>query len=554
MPAAVPAPGEARSIPKFVMRKFLEMTLIAPELAVVRRVALKPFGLAAAISAAAIAAQAAEVQLHPVPENATPSRVFHVKVNGTPVFTEAFKDIHYVHFSAEGEVTVEVEAPAMIHEFSISPKSREVEADLWGPLATLKVREPGQLVVTVNKALRLFLFVDPIDRSVPVPGAPGVASILDFNVDPTGRRLDTARIQHAIDAVAGRGGVLYFPPGTYLTGTLALKSNLTVHLAGGAVILGSPNRNDYPVDRGFKEADHVNDPENYSNQGAKMTYSRLILVDNARNVRITGRGVIDGQGKIVRDQGKPANLIRIRNASDVTVEGVILRDPAAWNTHVLHSDNVTFRNVKIVNDRTVKNTDGINPDASRDVLIEDCFFYCGDDTIAIKTSGNSNFVRNAERITVRGCIMLTKKSAMKLGTESFADYQRDITFEDNDVVEADRAMSLYCSDGAKFESIRWLNNRIERTYPDVLQRTIHFRVIDRGGEEAGHIRDILIKDTEVATASPNPPTMQGYDEEHGIRDIRFVNFKVGGEMCRSAADARLETNEFVSGVTFWVDE
>lgn len=501
----------------------------------------------------AAASSAGDVQVYSVPAGATPSKVFRVTANGNPVFTESFKDIHYAHFSADGEVTVAIKAPSRIFKHSISPKSLDIDGKAARDTLTFTISGPRQLVVTINDAPRLFVFVDPIDADAPVPGEPGVASILDFDVDPSGRRPDTARIQHAIDTVAGAGGVLYFPPGTYLTGTLALKSNLTVYLAGGAVILGSPGRDDYPVDAGFKESDHINDPEHYSNQGAKMTYSRLILVDHAKNVRIAGRGVIDGRGKIVREQGKPANLIRIRDSSNVTVEGVILRDPAAWNTHVLYSDHVTFRNVKIINDRTVKNTDGINPDASQDVFIERCFFYCSDDTVAIKTSGNSRLLHNAERITVRGCVMLTKKSAMKLGTESFAEFQRDITFENNDVVEADRAMSLYCSDGAKFEHIRWLNNRVESTYPDVLQRTVHFTVIKRGGDKPGHIRNVLIKDTHVATASPNPPTMQGYDAAHGISGVRFVNFTVGGRVCRSAADARLEINEFVKDVTFEVE-
>ncbi|MGH8017089.1 MAG: glycoside hydrolase family 28 protein [Opitutaceae bacterium] len=497
--------------------------------------------------------EAVKLQTYQPAVRAHKSQIYRVTVNGQPVFPERFHDIDYVHFSAGGEVTVSVRTPSRIRKFSISPKARGIAAEAVGDTLTFTLTEPCQLIVTIGDAQRLFVFADAIDTEAPVPGRPGVASILDFDVDASGVRLETGRIQRAIDEVSRKGGTLYFPPGTYLTGTLALKSNLTLYLAGGTVLLGSPNREDYPVDAGFKEADLVNDPEHYTNQGAKMTYSRLLLVDHASNVRIAGRGVIDGQGQVVRPQGKPANLLRIRDSSNVTVEGVFLRNPAAWNTHVLHSDRVTFRDVKVLNNRTVRNTDGINPDASRDVLVERCFFYCGDDAVAIKTSGNSRLLRNAERITVRDCVMLTRKSAMKLGTESFAEYERDITFENNDVVEADRAMSLYCSDGAKFENIRWLNNRVESTYPDSQRRTLHFTVIERGGDEPGHIRNVLIKDTLVAEASPNPLVMKGHSEAHGIRDVRFVNFSVGGRMCHNAAEARLETNEFVSDVSFSVE-
>ena len=110
------------------------------------------------------------------------------------------------------------------------------------------------------------------------------------------------------------------------------------------------------------------------------------------------------------------------------------------------SDRVTYRNVKIVADRSVVNTDGFNPDSSQDVLVDGCFLLCGDDTIAIKSSGASNLLRNVERITVRNSQFITTTSAMKMGTESFADYHRDITFENNDVILADRAINLSCTD------------------------------------------------------------------------------------------------------------
>lgn len=78
-----------------------------------------------------------------------------------------------------------------------------------------------------------------------------------------------------------------------------------------------------------------------------MTFSRLILVDSAENVSIRGRGIIDGSGAVLRAQGKPANLLRIRNSRNVVIEGVLLRDPAAWNTHIHYSDGVTIRDVKL---------------------------------------------------------------------------------------------------------------------------------------------------------------------------------------------------------------
>jgi polygalacturonase len=273
------------------------------------------------------------------------------------------------------------------------------------------------------------------------------------------------------------------------------------------------------------------------------------LVDNAENVKVLGRGVIDGDGKNIRDQGKPANLIRIRNSKNVLFEGLILRDPAAWNTHILYSENVTFRNIKMINDRTVKNTDGINPDASKHVIIDDCFLYCSDDNIAVKTSRNSGLLQNAEDILVKNCVFLTKKSAMKLGTETFAEYQRNITFENNEVVEADRAMSLYCMDGAKFEDIRWINCCVESFFLDNQQKIMHFRVRDRNGESAGHIKNVLIKDCRFEKRSPEDPLFTGWNEDHQISDVHFENLVIDDKPCKSIEDIGLKTNEFVTNVT-----
>jgi len=325
--------------------------------------------LALGLLSAAAAATRGAIEIYPASARAVASPLYRVRADGRAVFTEAFTDVHYAHFSASGRVAISISTGAPITGYSIQPRFNAPTAKVAGDSLEFILDRPRQLVVTINGAQRLFLFVDAINPHAPRPDDPGVRSIADFGVDATGARLETKRIQDAIDRVAAAKGVLYFPPGTYLTGTLALKSDLTLYLAGGATLLGSIDRDDYPVDAGFKESDMKNDPEHWSNKGADMTYSRLLLIDRAHNVRLAGRGVIDGQGRLIRNQGKPANLLRIRDSAQVTVEGLILRDAAAWNTHVLYSRDVTIRDVKIINDRSVANSDGIDPDSAQDLPV-----------------------------------------------------------------------------------------------------------------------------------------------------------------------------------------
>ena len=499
-------------------------------------------------------ANAAElgVEVYPRPVHATPGTNFLVTAGGQGIFVERFTDVDVAQFAFQGEIPVTVRVAGTMSKIDVSPHAAQLAVQRDGDLLTFRLPQPMSVVLTID-GRRLLLLADGIDNEAPQPGLAEVRSVLDFGVDPSGGTLDTVRLQRAIDEVAAAHGTLFFPPGEYLTGTLALKSNLTFYLAAGARLLGSINPADYPVDAGFTESQGENFTPTFSIKGVDMTYSRLLLVDGASHVRIAGRGTIDGQGRQVRNQGKPANLLRIRNSSDVTVEGVTLRDPAAWNTHILYSDHVTIRGVKLLNDRSVLNSDGFDPDSSQDVLIERCFILAGDDAIAIKTSGNSKLLRSAERIAMRGCTIMTKKSAMKIGTETRAEAVSNITFADNNVIEAARAMTLNCYDGARFEHLRFERNRLESIFtPEKQQRLLMFQVKNRDGAQPGLIRDVLIADTASEVDSPEPSLMEGFDADHTISDVRFVNYTVAGRLCRNAADAKLDLKKFVENVTFSV--
>jgi polygalacturonase len=273
----------------------------------------------------------------------------------------------------------------------------------------------------------------------------------------------------------------------------------------------------------------------------------LILIEG-ENIHIWGRGAFDGSGTAVRAQGRPANLIRVRNSKNVLVEGIIQRDPAAWNTHILYCENVVFRGVKVLNDFALANTDGFDPDASKNVIIEDCFAYCNDDNIAIKTTNNLNLLQNVENITVRNCVFYTRKSSLKVGTETKGAMMRNILFENNDVIGCDRGLALYCNDGALFEDIRWVNNRIEKNVPDSQRRAIMFRISNRYGK--GNIRNLLIKDCVFYEDFPNKSTIEGLDEEHTIEGIVFDNVINNGKKAMSLEDFGIQINAFVKNVTF----
>ena len=218
------------------------------------------------------------------------------------------------------------------------------------------------------------------------------------------------------------GGTVVLPPGRFVTGTIRLASHVTLHLAAGALLEGSDDPADYPVDPGRvelgRDATLAGDARFY---GRTMTFSRLILVDDAAEVRIRGRGTISGSGRVLRTRHDAVpNLVRVRRSRAVVIEDVLLRDSAAWTLHILASDEVTVSNVKILNDRDNLNTDGIDPDMSTRVRIDRAFVYTKDDAICVKASRNGELEGDVSDIRVTNCVLSSRDAALKVGTESSA--------------------------------------------------------------------------------------------------------------------------------------
>src|SRR5262249_28481439 len=113
-------------------------------------------------------------------------------------------------------------------------------------------------------------------------------NVLDFGALPDGETLTTKQIQRAIDTCGTLGGgTVLIPSGNYVTGTLWLRSNLTLHLEAGATLLGSQNFDAFP-----KWSSQWEGP------GVKQGRAALICGEGLENIAITGRGTIDGRGKI----------------------------------------------------------------------------------------------------------------------------------------------------------------------------------------------------------------------------------------------------------------
>jgi polygalacturonase len=333
----------------------------------------------------------------------------------------------------------------------------------------------------------------------------------------------------------------------YRTGTLELKSNVRLYLAPGALLQGSPDPEDFPVDPGRREsAGDTSLAPDARFLGRTMTYSRLLLVDRAENVSIAGRGTIDGNGIFLRTHRNAApNLLRVRQSANVTVGDVLFRNSAAWSLHVLASSSVAFRNVKLVNDRTNLNTDGIDPDMSSDVTIDGSFIYTKDDAICVKATRNTDLSRDVRRISATNNLVSSLDAALKVGTESEAATFSDILFENNSVFDSGRAMSVVVRDGATYDRITFRGVRVGHNVAHLVEQVIGVRDPEA---RLGSVRDLTFDDvtapdfarpesnwTWYAQFRPGRPgadvdvdVFEGADDDHAVDGLRIKDVVVNG--------------------------
>lgn len=435
---------------------------------------------------------------------------------------QPFKHYHYAALDLAAPMHFTLDCSEKIESFEISPKSYGIKGVLNEKNElSFTLSHPQYILVRINNKHRFFLFAD----------APEVIpqgkqkNILSLGIDNTGRKNETAKIQKALNSVSGTNEILVFPKGIYKVNPLRIPGHSRIHLSRGAVLMADTQ--DITL---YKPNDEVET-------------KRFIYFKDVEDVKISGRGEINLNGRELRT--KYNNDARIRllffvKAKNIDIDGIFIKDPGSWNTQILYSDDISLRHIKMMNDTELSNTDGFDPDASRNVLIENCFAYCSDDNIAIKTTNYAKLLRDVDGITVRKCVFLTKKSSLKVGTETRGEVMKNILFEDNDVIESDRGMALYCSDGARFENIRYINNRFERNHPDSKQCGIQFVVNKRKPESRiGSINDVLVKDCVFECHFPKMSDVKAVEGTEGLQVV-FDNLVIAGKKCLTAEDAKMK--------------
>jgi len=242
--------------------------------------------------------------------------------------------------------------------------------------------------------------------SLTLPAAARTCDPARFGAKADGVTKDTKAIQAAIDDCAGAGGgTVTLTKGVYVSAPITLKSNITLDVAAGATLLGSPDHGDYPQATVFRAPG----------------MQALITAVNAHDIAITGAGTIDGNGggwwrdaKGARPSGimgqivfRP-RLIVFDHSRHIRLTGVTVQNSPSWQIIPYYSDDVVIRGIKVLAPADSPNTDAIDPFSSSNVVIDHVTADVGDDNVAIKSGkidspGPDSPSRN---ITITDCIFL----------------------------------------------------------------------------------------------------------------------------------------------------
>lgn len=297
--------------------------------------------------------------------------------------------------------------------------------------------------------------------------AQSIFNVVDFGAKGDGIAMNTTAINAAIISCHSKGGgTVYFPSGTFLTGSFEILSNVTLNLEAGAKILASPNLKDY-------------DDLGMSSENRNTSF---IWAKKAKNIGITGRGIIDGNDMAFFDpdslgpewsvdysrvrQGKdfkvrfpdgplmelerPGILMTFISCENMLFDGVTVQNSPNWSIHLGCCRYVDFNNIKVFNSLLVPNADAIDISQSQHVHITGCVLIAGDDGIAISPCADGFCDGEARDITVTNCTIESKSAAIRIGWAE--NSIKNCTFQ-NLVLNSNRGILINAREGETIENL-----------------------------------------------------------------------------------------------------
>ena len=325
--------------------------------------------------------------------------------------------------------------------------------------------------ISVGVGLVAALGVGMMAQSAYALGVGVSAKVCDartYGAKADGTTKDTKAIQAAIDdcSKAKGGGTVTLSGGTFLSAPIVLKDNVTLDLATGSTLLGSADHDDYPQLEVFRA------PGRQS----------LVSADHAKNIAITGGGVIDGNGQSWWTQARATpgagivgvgvfrpRLVVFNYCQHIRMEGVTVQNSPSWQIVPYYSDDIVIRNIKVLAPYPSPNTDAIDPFSSSNIVIDHVYADTGDDNIAIK-SGEINSPgpdSPSKNITITDC-NFDHGHGISIGSEIAGGAQN---------IHAERIHFKGTDNGIRIKSARDRGNDVSNiSYKDITMENVKIAI------------------------------------------------------------------------------
>ncbi|TYA74648.1 glycoside hydrolase family 28 protein [Seonamhaeicola marinus] len=328
-------------------------------------------------------------------------------------------------------------------------------------------------------------------------------NILDYGAKKSHKALSTKAIQKAIDEAHKVGGTVIIPKGTYVTGTLFLKSNITFKLESGTELFGSSDLKDY------SEVPIATEEPHFS--------KCLFYAKGEENITIIGhpRSEINGKGYMFKHSHERPKLFRIEECKNIRFEEAIIKNSGSWCMYFRECDSIYINKCHVYNKEN-RNNDGMNYDGCSNVWITDTNLQVEDDAICLKSSVD----KITENIFVDNCTVSSYWASVKFGTASKSGF-RNVRVTNSQFFDSRHGtIKLLAVDGAiledvLFENIKMFNcggpiflrlgNR-GRDYSKSIKQ-VYKTDVKPEGRPVGKIRNITFRNIEARlTGRIDPPT------------------------------------------------
>lgn len=519
----------------------------------------------AAESMAGASRGTATVEAYPLSSFYARSAAFALTVDGVSVPVVRYdnndrEEYHYAHFSFSGDAAVQITANQEISSYRIRPESYGIAGVVSGRTLSFELSESRYLLININSMQNLVILADALEKDVPALSGEGIYAIgsAPYPADNSGEENVTDSIQKAIDdANAAGGGTVYVPAGDYKISSVTMKGNVSLYLAGGAVVRGTGDASDYQKE----------------NSGSQSITTFIKFRPNDTNMKIWGRGTLDTNGERMYDMsgGRDPQALRIcgvrpNNNSHVIFDGIIISHATTWTVVPQLSDNIIITNTKVLNSEHRGENDGVDINSCQDVLVYHCFTYTNDDSVCVKACNSGSFkgmIQGADEdvfnVTFDDIVTYGRCAGTKVGMQGFTRTY-NVWFKNIEVLQGSRGIAIQHDQGRElvegiyFENINVedLVYRVYKPYP------MQFRITAGGRVDGISLTNVHFKSFGDGDAPDGfndaYSVITGLGENAMIKNMTFTNLTIAGKQITHKEAGRFNINEYTSGITFHTGE